>query len=555
MFIIQWLILQLRILKNRFKERKEHLFFENFVHRIVFIFGFVFLYFFLIHMFDFAAKRGMFPFDFACILLSFCLLVFLPLLAYSAVVCSLSFLFQKEEIAFYFSIPINRMQVFLIKFWQTFLHTTWMAFFGIFTFIVSLQIYFDLSPSVYLIGIISSLTFLLIPVCLAVIIVCLLSRFIPFIRAKGILTVIGLLVGSSIVLAIRLMRPERLVTPQGKMRLLTFLENLHKPWMTWLPSEWLTNIFAAHYHGDTKGIYLNFFILISTALILFIITHLLAKAFYVHIWSGSIAVPPVKAERFGWQILLKLFPPSLHMLIKKDLISFYRDTVERGSLLIFIPLAFLYLYSIHVLDLQLRAYPQEPVFSFLYLYLFNLFYSGVVICGLAGRWTFPSISAEGNNFKLIKLSPIRLEEFLQEKFWLGFLPLLILGEILVISSCFILGLRLSYTVIAFFITVILAIGVVTIAVILGARMADFSIREPLEFALSYKGFLYLVYGLLFIVAIILLVVLPLSQFLRSGISLSFILSSTFALIGAFLIFYYFYIAYKRAALQLKIRDV
>jgi len=556
MFVIQWFILQTKILKNCFRERKKRFLFRNFLRGMVFVLGLALLYFFLISMFDFATKRQMPAFDFACILLSFCLLVFLPLLTYSAIICALSFLFQKEEINFYFSLPVNRIQIFMIKFWQTFLHTTWMAFCGIFTFILAVQIYFGLSPLIYVSGVAAGLAFFLIPVCLAVIVTCLLSRFIPFVRAKGILTVIGLLVGSLVLLTIRLMRPERLATSQGRMRLLTFVEDLHKPWMTCLPSEWLTNICVAHYQEDIAGISLNFLALISTAFVLLILTYIIAKTFYVRIWSESVAVPKARVTKSGWQEnFLKFFPSPLRLLVKKDLLSFYRDTVQRGSLLIFIPLAFVYFYSVHIVDCQIRAHPGEAVFSFLYLYLFNLFYSGVVLCGLSGRWVFPSISAEGNNFKLIRLSPITLREFLQEKFWLGFLPLFILGEILVIGSCLMLGLSLPYVVIAFFTLVILTLGITAIGVILGVKMADFSKVEPLEFALSFQGFLYLVWGLIFIIAIILLLAMPLALFLRSGFSSSLVLVTIFILAGTVLIFYGLYLAYKRAILHLSRTEI
>ncbi len=553
MFFFQWFILQLRVFKNQIKEKKGYFLFQDFFHKALLFLIIALLYFFLISLFNFSVKRGLAAFDFACLLFSFSLLLFLPLLIYNTIICSLSFFFQKEEITFYFSLGVNPTQVFLVKFWQVFFHTTKIAFFVILTFIFSLQTYFGLSPTVYLSGIISTLFFLIIPVCLAVIFVCLLSRFISFVRAKGVLIVIGLLIGSVALSIIRLMLPERLITAQGKIRLLSFLENLHKPWMTILPGEWLTNILASHYHKDLRGVFFNLSALTIVALILSILTYLIAKTFYLHIWSESITVPQVKIKEFRWQVLLKFFPSSIHTFIKKDLLSFYRNTVERGSLLIFIPLAFIYFYSIYVLKLQLHSYPG--LFSFSYLYLFNLFCSSVVVGGLSGRWVFPSISAETNNFRLIKFLPFALKGFLKEKFWLGFLPLLILAEILVIFSCFILNLRPVYVIIASLMTVILTLGIVAIALILGVKRADFSIKEPLEFALSYEGFLYLVWVFTFVVITILLFALPFTQFLRRGFSSSFLLFSTLFLMGVSSIFYYLYLSYKGSVLELERKDV
>ena len=73
------------------------------------------------------------------------------------------------------------------------------------------------------------------------------------------------------------------------------------------------------------------------------------------------------------------------------------------------------------------------MFSFLSIYLFNFFYAALVISGLSGRWVFPSVSLEGNNFKLIKGSAVSLRDFLKAKFLLGFVPLLFLGEMLIVG--------------------------------------------------------------------------------------------------------------------------
>lgn len=227
--------------------------------------GFWLLYLFLTYMFDFASQRNIRPFDFAASLLSFTLLVFMPLLIYSAIICSLHFLFQKEEISFLFTLPVKRIQIFEAKFLQNFYKSSWVAFCGILTFIIAVQTYFHISPLIYLGAVIASIAYLLIPICLGVILTLVLSRIIPFVRAKGLLTIVGLFVGSLIILAIRMMQPERLATVEGKLSLLTFIEGLHRPWMTVLPNEWLNNVCASYYQGDITGIWVNTFALVVVA--------------------------------------------------------------------------------------------------------------------------------------------------------------------------------------------------------------------------------------------------------------------------------------------------
>ena len=86
----------------------------------------------------------------------------MPLLIYSAIICSLHFLFQKEEISFLFTLPVKRVQIFEAKFLETFYKSSWVAFCGILTFIIAIQTYFDISPLIYLGTVIASIAYLLI---------------------------------------------------------------------------------------------------------------------------------------------------------------------------------------------------------------------------------------------------------------------------------------------------------------------------------------------------------------------------------------------------------
>lgn len=555
MFVFNWFLIQTKILKNSLKENKKEFFFQDLWHTAIILFGLVLLYIFFNSMFSFIYKKDLPAFDFAFIFLSFSLLVFLPLIFYSAVVTSLSFLFQKEENQFYFSLPVNRLSIFTIKFFQTYFNTIWMGFLGFLTFLVALQYHFRTTFLIYITGSIGFLVFLLIPVSLAVILVIIISRFLVFVKVKGILTVIGLFVGSVLVSAIRVMQPERLVTAEGKMRLVTFVQNLHKPWMTILPSEWLTNILYAQIQKDLQGVTVNFLSLLILALVLVILVYLLAGSFYARIWADAVVASPSGSKRFTWQMLLNIFPSSLRPFIHKDLLNFYRDTIERGSLVMLIPLCFVYFYSMYVLSRQLQNTAGDAIFSFLYVYLFNFFYSSVVISCLSGRWVFPSISLEGNNFKLIKSSSVSLKDFLKAKFFLGFVPLLFLGQILTLGSSFTSGFKFPFVLVSSLTMIILCWGVTLICLILGMKQADFSIKESLDFALSYRGFLCLVWECIFTVTIILLVGIPTALFLGRKFSPSFYFSLIVSLFVTFIILKILHLTYKSSLIELSQREI
>jgi len=520
MFIKNWLLVQVRLLRNSFRQDKGGVFSKDLFHAGLIMLGLGFLYAFIYWMFIFIDRKGFSVLDFAFLTLSFTLTVLLPLIFYSALVCGLSFLFQKEEIGFYFSLPVRSVSVFTVKLFQVYIHAGWMVYLGFLTLLAAIQHYFNTGFLIYITGSIGFFFFLVIPVCIAAITILCISRVTPFIRARGILTVIGILVSSVLVAIIRLMQPEQLITAQGKMRLVSFIQNLHKPWMSILPSEWVSGMLFSQLRKDWQGVFINFVSLVIVSGLSAVFMYILARAWYKRIWADSSVLSVTKGipGKRSPVILASVLPFQLRQILRKDILSFWRDTVEKGSILVLIPLSVVYIYSVFVLYRQATNLSRDPVFSFIYVYLFNLFYSSVVMAGLSGRWVFPSISAEGNNFKLIRSSALSLADFLKSKFIAGFIPLFVLGETLNLSASFILRVSLPFIVLSFITTGVLCWGITLLSLTLGMRQADFSIKAPLEFALSGKGILCLIWEFIFVAFVILLVAVPMAVFLDAGFS-------------------------------------
>jgi len=520
MFINNWLFVQFRQLKNVFRRNKKDIFTKDLFHAGLILFGLSLLYGFFYWMFSFIDKRQSSALDFAFLTLSFSLLVLLPLIFYSALVCGLSFLFQKDELNFYFSLPVHRLGIFTVKLFQVYTHSGWMVYLGFLTLLAAIQNYFKTGLFIYITGSVAFLIFLVISVSLAVITIFCISRVIPFVRAKGMLTLIGILVSSVLVAIIRLMQPEQLITAQGKMRLVTFVQNLHKPWMSVFPGEWVSGLLFSQIRHDWQGVFINIISLAFLAALLLAFMYILAFAWYKKIWTET-SVLSVAAAQSGKKapgLFSQVLPFQLRQILRKDILIFWRDTVEKGSILVLIPLSVVYIYSVYVLYRQASILSGDQIFSFTYVYLFNLFYSSVVMAGLSGRWVFPSISAEGNNFRLVRGSAIRLTDFLKAKFLIGFVPLFILGETLNLSAALILRFDLLFIALAFIITGILCLGITLLSLSLGMRQADFSIKTPLEFALSRKGILCMVWEFIFVAFVILSVAVPMLVYLSHGVS-------------------------------------
>ncbi len=517
MFFISWFFLQVRLLRNCLRKSGGWFFFRDLWHLLIVAAALALFYLLIRSLFSFLGKQGLSVFDFAFALLSFSLLTFLPLVFYNAMVGGLSFFFQKTEIQFYRSLPLGWSAVFAVKFFQTYLQSVWMAFLGFITILAAVRDHLGFSPAVYLTGGAGFLAMTLIPVSLAVIAVLVLSRFFEFTRARNFLMLAGLLTGSVLVAFIRLMQPEQLVSPEGKLRLVSFIQELPRPWAPVFPSEWLAGLIYAQSRHDNAGVCWNLVNLFVSAGLVLGLAFLAARILYPRAWSRAVFSKVETGKGFGWNSLLKLFPRSSLKFVEKDLLNLYRDTVERGSLLVLIPLGFVYFYSQFLLYRYVRNVGGEQFFSFIYLYLFNFFYSSVIIAGLSGRWVFPSISIEGHNFKLIRGSPLPLGDFIKAKFLTGLIPLFLLGEFLILGSSYIMHFSAAYTLLACLIMGFLSCGMITIALGNGMRYADFSVSDPLEAALSRRGFLCLAAEMVFAFAVMLMVSIPVSFFYNHGV--------------------------------------
>jgi hypothetical protein len=151
---------------------------------------------------------------------------------------------------------------------------------------------------------------------------------------------------------------------------------------------------------------------------------------------------------------------------------------------------------------------------------------------------------------LIKSSPLPLEEFMEAKFLLGFIPLFFLGEFLVVTSSLILHWPPVFILASAVTMLPMSYGITSLCLILGMRQADFSIREPLDFALSYKGFFCLVWELVFIGIVLALAGIPTFFYLDHGLSRSFIFSLGVSLMIAFVILFSLRRAYKASIVKL-----
>ena len=105
--------------------------------------------------------------------------------------------------------------------------------------------------------------FLIIPAVAGGAIVILLVNAFPARRTKDILSVVAVFTGASVVLLVRLLRPEKFARPEGLQSLVDFIALLRTPTAPYLPSEWVQRTIMSSLDGNTD--WLALYLLWTTA--------------------------------------------------------------------------------------------------------------------------------------------------------------------------------------------------------------------------------------------------------------------------------------------------
>jgi len=242
-------------------------------------------------------------------------------------------------------------------------------------------------------------------------------------------------------------------------------------------------------------------------------------------------------------------------MIDKEIRAFFRDNTQWSQLLLLLALIVVYLYNFKVLPLE-KAYIRIDILQNEIAFL-NLGLSGFVVSAIATRFIYPSISSEGEAFWIIRSSPFSMKRFIWCKY-LFYLPfMLILGEILIISTNIILNvskaLMYSTSVTLFFVT----FSIVAIALRMGAQYPNFRYENIAQISTGIGGLTFMIISVAFIILVMAIetgpvYILFMSEFKDISISILkwiyIILSFSFVL---FLTFFITYRSLKIAILRLE----
>ena len=444
--------------------------------------------------------------------ISWLFLTFLSFLAFSALVTSLSTFFLSDDLKLLLATPIPATRLFYSRYARTLLQSSWMVL--AFLTPVLLGIGFArCAPTLYYFTVpLVVAPFVVIPVAFGCVVTLMLVNVFPAKRARDILMLTGLLFAVAIVMLLRFIQPERLLSVRSLPDVTAFFATLQSPVTPLLPSFWAGEAMFAPLMNRTSWLYLA--ALWSTALASTVIARLAYGALYFEGFSKSQEARKARFSQLGFldafARLLPLKPPARSLLVK-DIKLFMRDSTQWSQLLLLAALVAVYLYNFTVLDLNRVPY-MGRVLRNAYAFV-NLAMASFVLSSVAVRFVFPAVSMEGTSFWLIRKSPVSMSAFLWSKFATGFTPIVFFATFLTIAANEMLAVHPFLKVLTAIAIVFMSLALVGLAAGLGAQYPRFGAENVNQIAGSYGGVVFMVTAVAFICLEIALLAYPTSIFL------------------------------------------
>ena len=424
-------------------------------------------------------------------LLSMMLVVSFALLLFSSILTSLSKLYLSRDLLLVHSLPVSSYKIFITRWIDSTIDSAWMVIIYTLPVLISYGIVYQTGLYYYLNAIIAMLCLAVIASAVSTLLVMTAVIFIPATRMKSVFILMGILSFVVIYLAIRLSQPELLVDPEVFDTVMVYITSLQTPSSPFLPSSWVYDSIRSALAGAIGNSLFFSALSLSFAGVMVLTLILLADAIYFKGFSKTQNAPArlFKSNVIGDR-MFNFLPGSIKSFTVKEIKTFLRDQTQWTQIFLIAALVVIYVYNFKVLPLEkspIKTVYLQNLFSFLNMGL-ALF---VLTAGKANR-AVTAVSLEREAFWLVKTSPMSIRTFLWIKFFIYYLPLLILTEILICATNILLEVTPFMMVLSTLTVFFVVPGIVAMGIGLGAAYPDFKAENPTQTITSFGGLVFMV---------------------------------------------------------------
>jgi ABC-2 type transport system permease protein len=476
--------------------------------------------------------------------LSVLLMLVFFLLIFSSLLASISGFYLSRDLPVILSSPVSWGSIYLSKWLETVIKSSWMIIFAVFPVFIAFGVFYKVAISYYLVLLPLLVMYSMIPAGIGILISLFLMAVLPAKRAKNIFFILGLLMLVILFLLFRFLRPERFANPEWFANMAIFLSEMKMPVSVFLPSMWVTETLTPFFNA-ADGVPLLFVLLLFfTACVSVIFGNWLFNAFY---YNGLVKAQQTQKPLFtaseerislfslknAYSCLLRtasfFFRGSRLAVIEKDIITFFRSVGQWSQMLLLFAIIVIYLFSIKALPVEWGTYLSlklRYIISFL-----NIGLVGFVITAVASRLVLPSIDSEGPAFWIIRVSPVSMLRFIRAKFFLAFIPLFILAQVLIVTSNLFLGVKPWFMVLSISTCSVLVFSITGLAVGTGAYIARFSQVGSGREQSGFSSTAYMLMSFAVIMITILLEIVPATTIFIKDLSEAALTSRGWTIVG------------------------
>jgi len=443
---------------------------------------------------------------------------FFAILLLSNTITALTTFYLADDVNLLLAAPIEPRVLHHARFLETLVSSSWMVLLFGMPIFLAYGVVERGGPLFYGGTVAALLPFLVIPAAIGTIVATMLVLVFPAQRARdGLLLLIGLSVGAAFVL-VRLARPERLADPSGLAGFASFLVGFGGEPSPWLPTTWITGAMLPLLGAREGDPAFSLGLLWTTAAALFLSSAALVERTYLRAWTK--AQEGGRRPGHGGSLLERIermagfLPRVPRLLLAKDLSIFLRDASQWSQLVLIGALVVIYVYNFTALPIAENT-PLGIVLRDVATF-FNLGLAAFVVTSVAVRFVFPTISLEGRSWWILRTAPVSLDRLWWSKFWIGFGPLVVLGEILVVLTNHLLGVNPLATAVFAATLVPLVAAIVAMGLGFGASYPRLDTQNAAQIATGFGAIVYMVSALGLVAAVVLFEAWPISRLLGFG---------------------------------------
>ena len=440
-------------------------------------------------------------------LLSMIFLTFFSLLVFSNIITALSNLYLSADLELCHSSPSNLEEIFLSRAVYTLIDSSWMVIlFGLPVMMAYAYVYMP-GYDFYFTLVHMGLALSVIAAGIGIFFTMTMVSIFPAQKTRDIIMLMVVFVIVALYLMFRFLRPERLVDPDAFFSIMQYMSSLKTPDHPYLPTHWATEVIWGFLRSsEGKNNIFQIALTWSTACSMVVINIWAAECIYFRGFSKSQEAKRRRGGRGVLDFIIKYIKKplgdDLASIMEKDIRNFFRDNTQWSQLLLLGALVVVYIYNFSVLPLEkspIRVEFLQNVLAFL-----NMGLAGFVLSAVSVRFIFPAISSEGNAFWIIQTSPMNIKRLLWGKFAIYIIPMLILGETLIIVTNRLLHVSpfmMALSSITMFLSVF---GIVSLGIGFGALYPRFKYENISQVATGFGGLMYMIVSVFFMAVIIVL---------------------------------------------------